>query len=1043
MNNIEALIVPDSDLVEECKKEYLECILAYSSDAVSWEYDIPSRNMSMDFYDNGNVISGRVIFKNYRRNIIDLNLIFPEDEALFEVYCAELDAGKDNVCLDYRAIGENYDIIWFRNFGTTMKDENGTPVKVRGRRLNISREMAEKEIRTPSQDALTGLYHRDKIKELITDECESNINCNKAFILIDIDNFRQINETLGKMQGDSVLQTISGLIYTNFMSKDLIGRIAGDQFLVFCSNIEKDKIIELVNNLRERIKTSVGTINDEPITISIGISFGPKDGNDFVNLYTKADIALAYVKNNGGNNYAFCEPESMKDICAGYTYMKMGRFQEDESRVIKASKKINKKLFDFAFDELSKDTNIRHAIEKIFSEVSLYYGIDRAILHEIDVAHQIINVTSKWCRVDDGADFKNSFIRMDMWDSIEIASKDWEDGYVILENGRGGNIDFFREIICLKYAPENSIIFPIIDNDKMMALVEFQTFSAHEFQKNEIATLNSIVRLIRSYLVSNQVKYELETESIISKNVMDSQKLIYYIVDKNTKTIKYLSPYAKELFPNAAYGQSCFGSLWGFDNPCEVCPINDNLEKSNTVQLYVEERDAWYNITASLMDGTDNKDDILVCVTDVTDFLAKIRNVDSLTIADSFDHFVVATTQFIKKTEGKYGLLSLGIKHFSKINDKYGYVAGDEILKTFAEFVKSRLAPDETVCRIKGDDFVALIQDHPVDVLEKRIATCSRYLNDKFRYRYSGIDIQCFAGYYSITNEDEYINKCIDLATKARNTVLDDQIMCFREYSEELDAKEREEEEANNIIKEALAEDRCIVYFQPKVDINNGDVIGAEALVRIIDREGKLISPGKFIPVAEKNGLIVDIDQRVYEKTFMHMSKWKKEGRKLPLISVNVSRLHILDDDLPGKIKALSDKYDLDPKEIELEITESVFFQDTNRLISMITQLKDMGYIISMDDFGSGYSTLNFLKSLPVDVIKIDGGFFMRNEMDKKSKAIISAIMQLTENLEFKTVSEGVETQEQVDFIKSQGGKCVQGYYFYKPLPVEEFEAVF
>ena len=205
-------------------------------------------------------------------------------------------------------------------------------------------------------------------------------------------------------------------------------------------------------------------------------------------------------------------------------------------------------------------------------------------------------------------------------------------------------------------------------------------------------------------------------------------------------------------------------------------------------------------------------------------------------------------------------------------------------------------------------------------------------------------------------------------------------------------------------------------------------------------KDGKMISPGLFIPLAEKTGFVVEIDRYVYEKTYEFISKWQKEGKKVPLVSVNLSRLHLIDDSTPQRMKDLADKYGLDPSSLELEITESVFFEDTERLINMIKRLKDLGFVISMDDFGSGYSTLNFMKTLPVDVIKIDGGFFMRSEMDNKSRAIISAIIQMTKNLEFDIVSEGVETQEQVDFIKEQGGTCVQGYYFYKPMSAEEFE---
>jgi EAL domain-containing protein (putative c-di-GMP-specific phosphodiesterase class I) len=261
-------------------------------------------------------------------------------------------------------------------------------------------------------------------------------------------------------------------------------------------------------------------------------------------------------------------------------------------------------------------------------------------------------------------------------------------------------------------------------------------------------------------------------------------------------------------------------------------------------------------------------------------------------------------------------------------------------------------------------------------------------------------------------------------------------------YTREFETRENEKEAMNRIMKDALENGGFCVYFQSKVDITTGKISGAEALVRLKDKDGKLVPPGKFVPLAEETGMIVEIDQFVYEETFRLIHKWLQEGKKVPVISVNLSRLHLMDDQLPEHMEALCDVYDLRPEQIELEITESVFFQDADRLIDMIKRLKAVGFVISMDDFGAGYSTLNFMKSLPVDIIKIDGGFFMKNKMDDKNKAVISAIMQLSNNLHFKTVSEGVETDEQVEFIKEQGGKYVQGYYFYKPMPPEEFEGL-
>ena len=259
-------------------------------------------------------------------------------------------------------------------------------------------------------------------------------------------------------------------------------------------------------------------------------------------------------------------------------------------------------------------------------------------------------------------------------------------------------------------------------------------------------------------------------------------------------------------------------------------------------------------------------------------------------------------------------------------------------------------------------------------------------------------------------------------------------------YSKEVELEDKERSDMSRTIKDSLEKGMFRVYFQPKVDIVTGKIRGAEALVRLLDKEGKLISPGRFIPLAEENGQILEIDNFVYKETFRLMQKWQQEGEQVPLISVNVSRLHLLQDELPQYIKSLSDEYGLKPEQIELEITESVFFQDMERLVAIIKQMRDLGFVISMDDFGAGFSTLSLMKSLPVDVIKLDGSFFLKSELDDKNKAVIAAMLHLAENLGFEVIAEGVEKKEQVDFIRGQGGRLVQGYYYYKPMPADEFE---
>ena len=1020
-----------ADVIANEKKDASKASI---SAVMIWTYTLATHTMKYEYISKDNTPSKSYEFKNYCQMFKDLHYVFSDDEAIFDVFCAELEAGQDNVFEEFRSIDDSFKHVWYRYVGNAVKDENGNVVAVRGRRYDISREkMSTAEALT--QDALTGLYHRDKAREIITSELKKDKVTESALILIDFDNFHVINEKFGRMQGDAVMQTISGLIYTNFMSKDVVGRIAGDQFVVFCRNIEEAKVFELLEELRNRIASNIEISEKKGLTFSAGIAMSPKDGEFFEILYPQADIALYAAKKAGGNTILRCDVETMADIGIGYTLLKMGEFDEDENRTANSSKEVNKKLFDYAFDELSKEAQVTVAIRNIFEETCLHFGLDRAMLHEKDYKSQKVMLSAIWSK-DGSEPFELNEYEWDM-----IGENIPETGYILYNFGRADGLDFFRRIVSRDSAPVDCLQFAIKEETGLSALFSFETFENHEFSNSEISTIRAIVRLISSYILNQQSRSELETETIINQNVMDAQKVVYYVINEETHEIKYISKYAKKLYPDAEYGLKCYDVIAKYGSHCPICPIHQGVGDNNAVKIYSEAKDKWFSLTATKMQNSGSNHDVLICITDVTDLLLRLRGEDNLTIANSYDSYVMNATKAIVKGDKHYCVVCAGIQNFSKINDEYGYVTGDAILKRYAELIKADMVDGELFCRIKGDDFAILALQDQARSIADYFRSYSKVLTEEMRALHPGIEINCFAGQYLISEDDKYINHCVDNAMKARKVAYAERATTggFYTYSKEFEERERNEYLMDKMIKDSLKEGRFRVFFQPKVDVDTEKVIGAEALVRLQGEDGKMVSPGLFIPLAEKNGSIVDIDRNVYEQTFEYISKWQKQGKHVPLVSVNVSRLHLIDDSLPERMKTLTDKYELNPSQIELEITESVFFEDTERLINMIKRLKDLGFVISMDDFGSGYSTLNFMKTLPVDVIKIDGGFFMKNEMDVKSKAIISAIIQLTKNLDFKIVSEGVETKEQVDFIREQGAKCVQGYYFYKPMPADEF----
>ena len=262
----------------------------------------------------------------------------------------------------------------------------------------------------------------------------------------------------------------------------------------------------------------------------------------------------------------------------------------------------------------------------------------------------------------------------------------------------------------------------------------------------------------------------------------------------------------------------------------------------------------------------------------------------------------------------------------------------------------------------------------------------------------------------------------------------------YCEYDEKMRQQVLKEQKIINAMEMAIQNKEFTLYLQPKYDIEKGTIIGAEALVRWISQENGFISPGDFIPVFENNGFVYEVDKFIWEESCRYLRKWLDEGREVHPISVNVSRIDLYDPKLVKHLVDLREKYQLPSQYLELEITESAYTEAPEQIITITRQLREAGFVILMDDFGTGYSSLNMLKDIQIDVLKLDMGFLKSSDYSAKGGNILTAILKMAESLKMQTIAEGVETKEQVEFLKSIGCKYVQGFYYSKPLPVDEFE---
>ena len=413
------------------------------------------------------------------------------------------------------------------------------------------------------------------------------------------------------------------------------------------------------------------------------------------------------------------------------------------------------------------------------------------------------------------------------------------------------------------------------------------------------------------------------------------------------------------------------------------------------------------------------------------EILQRVAYVDSVTQGNSFGKFVVDLRRHLQnKGDAPCYLLKFDIDNFKYVNNFYGFDAGDRILRHIYRTMEGKLNPGESIARISSDNFVMCLHDAEETRLENILESTK---NDE------GISVYLSAGIYEITDPNESINLMVDKASAAAATMKNvlHKKVCF--YSEEFDQQMIHNEQLKQSVQQALSKDEMIPFYQPKVDINTGEIVGAEALCRWRNSEGRLIPPFEFIPMCEKTGLVTELDFCIFEKVLRYQRKKMEEGTCVP-ISVNFSRLHLLDKNFIEKVVHKINEYQIPPALIELELTESAIFENYEVIYNFISALHDIGFLVSMDDFGSGYSSLNMLKDIPIDVLKIDKGFLDESSDSRKQRIIFSTIAGMAKELDLKVVVEGVEGSEQVELMRECGCSIAQGYFYSRPLDEEGFD---
>lgn len=473
-----------------------------------------------------------------------------------------------------------------------------------------------------------------------------------------------------------------------------------------------------------------------------------------------------------------------------------------------------------------------------------------------------------------------------------------------------------------------------------------------------------------------------------------------------------------------------------------------------TVECVLEKNQKWIEIEVSITyDSLMQPSEKTVRFRDITknklqnEELRYMAYYDSLTGLYNRNYFVRILSEWVRNAQEDHSfieVLCIKLVDFKKVYEAKGMLAGDELVQLFGFYLKEFECEDCIVSHFNDETYyLAIYNSFQNKNAEFYFEELKKKLKTPFQFS-DGTEVKSFisVGVSSYPESAKNSLELINCAELAISVSLNEQKNQIRYFEEPILSGILQNINLENELKNAIDNKRFQLYYQPQFDAVSKKLRGAEALIRWQDDYGRFISPSVFIPVAEHDGLIVEIGNWVIEQALRDYSRWVKEYKTQITMSINISPVQYKKKDFVHRLLNLIDKYEIDPHNLELEITESIFIEDFTPVVEKIKTLKEYGIKISLDDFGTGYSSLSYLKDLPIDTLKIDKSFIDTVIFDSPTKVITESIIAMVKKLGCETVAEGVETQEQYEYLKSVQCDNIQGYLLGKPMPSKSIEAL-
>lgn len=708
---------------------------------------------------------------------------------------------------------------------------------------------------------------------------------------------------------------------------------------------------------------------------------------------------------------------------------------------------ISIKLINLPIEEI---TQAIHDALKVMGE---FTSSDRAYIFEYDFQKNITNNTYEWCREG---------IQPQIHKMQNLSLEEIPDVVQIHLKGECIDIEDVNELansslkdLLKSHMIQSILALPLVLNGKTVGFVGFDRCSV----KKKFTSESQVLLTLFAELLVNVKQRELSEKKLqLASNVFEHAREGIMIVDKNIKirevnqAFSRITGYDKEevvgvnpsILQSGLLGKSFYQSMWKALDTHRYWEGEIWNRKKNG-ELYIQLS------TITAIDNLEgNTIEYIALFSDITeikgheDQLQKMAHYDTLTGLPNrvlFNDRLQRAIETAKIDQKKVALLFIDLDRFKEINDSFGHNAGDEILKTVSKRLQKVIGEDGTISRLGGDEFSIILEE--IEEVEEVSFIANKILNvlsqeimleDNALYISSSIGISMFPG------DGGSSQNLLKYADSAMYKAKDEGRNNFQYYNTSMTelAFERVVMEAS--LRIALKEEEFVVYYQPQVDGRTDTIIGMEALVRWNHSSLGLVSPDRFISLAESTGIIVQLDRIVMKTAMRQLSQWYEKGLNPGVLAMNLSVKQLKEEDFIEKLKSLLEDTKCKPEWIELEVTEGQIMTNPEEAIKVLKGINNLGIKLAIDDFGTGYSSLAYLKKLPIDKLKIDQAFVRDLPDDEEDSAITKAVIALAQSLNLRVIAEGVETKEQRDFLVTNGCNNIQGYFYSPPMPAIEME---